>query len=209
MAIKNIVFDLGGVIIELDTQRPIDRFKEVGVADADKLLDPYEQKGLFLELENGQVDLETFRQRLSEHAGKNLSMDDIYYGWMGFMVDVPQEKLDYMLKLREDYKVYILSNTNPVIMRWAKSSVFSPAGLPLTAYVDKIYASFEIGLTKPDPRIFEYMITDANIIPSQTLFIDDGKRNIEVGKDLGFRTYQPQNGEDWRDTIDNLLGELS
>ncbi len=88
MAIKNVVFDFGGVIVELDTQRPIDRFKEIGVADADKLLDPYEQKGLFLEFEQGKVDLDTFRRRLSEHAGKDLSIDDIYYGWMGFMRDV-------------------------------------------------------------------------------------------------------------------------
>lgn len=205
MAIKDIVFDLGGVIIELDTQRPIDRFKEIGVSDADKLLDPYEQKGIFLALENGTIDLEGFRQQLSEHAGKDLSMDDIYYGWMGFMVDVPQEKLDYIQQLRKNYKVYILSNTNPVIMRWAKSAVFSPAGLPLTAYVDKIYASFEIGLTKPDRQIFDYMIRDAGIIPSETLFIDDGKRNIETALSLGFHTYQPANGEDWRGKIAEML----
>ncbi len=207
MKIKNIVFDLGGVIMELDTQRPIDRFKEVGVSDADKLLDPYEQKGLFLQLEKGEIDLNTFQQKLSEHAGKNLSMDDIYYGWMGFIVDVPQEKLDYIKSLRENYKVYILSNTNPVIMRWAKSPVFSPAGLPLTAYVDKIYASFEIGITKPDPQIFQYMIIDANIDPANTLFIDDGKGNIETALSLGFQTYQPENGEDWRDKITEMLSE--
>lgn len=205
MAIKNIVFDLGGVIAELDTQRPIDRFKEIGVADADKLLDPYEQKGLFLEFEQGKVDLPTFQERLSEHAGKKLTMDEIYYGWMGFMLDVPQYKLDYILELREKYKIYILSNTNPVIMRWAKSSVFCMAGRPLTDYCDKIYASFEIGLTKPDKRIFEYMIKDSEIIPEETLFIDDSKRNVEAGASFGMLTYQPTNEEDWRDPITKIL----
>lgn len=203
--IKNIVFDLGGVIIDLDTQRPIDRFKEIGVKDAEKLLDPYEQKGIFLSLENGSLDLEGFQTALSEHAGKQLSMDDIFYGWMGFMVAVPQEKLDYIAELKKQYKVYILSNTNPVIMRWANSGVFSPAGRPLSDYVDKIYASFQIGLTKPDPRIFEYMFSDTGMIPEETLFVDDSKKNVEVGASFGMTTYQPRNGEDWREKVGSLL----
>ncbi|MDF9831472.1 HAD superfamily hydrolase (TIGR01509 family) [Parabacteroides sp. PF5-6] len=205
MAIKNIVFDFGGVIVELDTQRPIDRFREIGVADAAELLDPYEQKGLFLEFEQGKVDLETFRQRLSAHAGKELTIDDIYYGWMGFMRDVPMYKLEYILALRARYKVYILSNTNPVIMRWAKSPVFNPTGLPLTAYCEKIYASYEIGLTKPDPAIFEYMLRDAGMDPAETLFVDDSRRNVEVGASLGMKTYLPGNEEDWREAIGGLL----
>lgn len=205
MAIKNVVFDFGGVIVELDTQRPIDRFKEIGVADADKLLDPYEQKGLFLEFEQGKVDLDTFRRRLSEHAGKDLSIDDIYYGWMGFMRDVPLYKLDYILELRKKYKVYILSNTNPVIMHWAKSPVFSPKGLPLTAYCDKLYASFEIGITKPDRRIFEYMFEDGGFAPKETLFVDDSRHNVEVGASFGMLTYQPSNEEDWREAVGDIL----
>lgn len=205
MAIKNVVFDLGGVIVELDTQRPIDRFKEVGVMDAEQLLDPYEQKGLFLEFENGTVDLNTFQKKLSEHSGKELSLDDIHYGWLGFMLDVPQEKLDYIGELRKKYKVYILSNTNPIIMRWAKSGVFCPSGRPLTDYVDKIYASFEIGLTKPDSRIFEYMLADGNMLPSETLFVDDSQKNIDTAVALGLHTYKPMNGEDWREAVDRLL----
>lgn len=205
MKIKNIVFDLGGVIAELDTQRPIDRFREIGVHDADKLLDPYEQKGLFLEFEQGKVDLPTFRQRLSEHAGKELSLDEIYYGWMGFILDVPQYKLDYILSLRKDYKIYILSNTNPVIMRWAKSPVFSMAGLPLTAYCDKIYASYEMGLTKPDKEIFEQMFRDSGMNPQETLFVDDSARNIEAGASFGMLTYQPRNEEDWREKVTEIL----
>ncbi|MDH6533918.1 HAD family phosphatase [Parabacteroides sp. 52] len=206
MAIKNIVFDLGGVIIELDTQRPIDRFKEVGVKDAAELLDPYEQKGLFLEFENGKVDMNTFQKELSKHAGKPLTLEEITYGWMGFLLHVSQEKLDYMEELRQQYNVYILSNTNPVIMGWARTPAFSPAGRPLTDYCDKIYASFEIGVTKPDVRIFNYMLADAQLIPEETLFVDDGKRNVEVGVSLGFHVYQPANGEDWREKVASLLG---
>lgn len=205
MAIKNVVFDFGGVIVDLDTQLPVDRFREIGVADADKWLNPYEQKGLFLEFEQGKADMETFRRRLSEQAGKELSTDDLFYAWMGFMRDVPVYRLDYILELRKKYKVYILSNTNPVIMHWAKSPVFSREGLPLTAYCDKLYASFEIGLTKPDRRIFEYMFRDGGFKPEETLFVDDSERNIETGASFGMLTYQPANEEDWREAVSAIL----
>lgn len=204
--IKNIVFDLGGVLIELDHTRPILRFKEIGVEDADRLLDPYEQKGVFLEVENGKISADEFCRRLREHTGKELTYEQIKYAWLGFIVDTPQYKLDYLLELRKKYNVYLLSNTNPIIQEgWARTNQFTPAGRPIGAYFDKMYTSYEVGVTKPDRRIFEYMIRDSGLLPSETLFVDDGKKNIEVARELGFETYQPANGEDWREAINQCL----
>ena len=98
--IRNIVFDLGGVLIDLDHHQAVSRFEEIGVKDAKQLLDPYEQKGFFLELENGKIDVDTFCRKLCEHTGKQLSYDEIKYAWMGFIADVPQYKLDLFLELR-------------------------------------------------------------------------------------------------------------
>lgn len=205
--IKNIVFDLGGVIIDLDRDRSVRRFKEIGVDNIEEMLDAYKQKGVFLELENGTADTEEFRGKLSEMIGKELTTEEISYGWYGFILDVPEYKLDYILELRKKYKVYILSNTNPIIMKWAKSPDFSKAGLPITAYCDKLYASYEMKVTKPDPLIFDMMINDSGMLPSETLFVDDGKLNIEIGDKLGFITYQPSNKEDWREPIERILNE--
>lgn len=208
MAIKNIVFDLGGVIMDLDRSRAVRRFEEMGVKDAEELIDPYEQKGIFLEVENGQATAEEFRRKLSEHVGKELTMEQISYGWLGFIVGVPQYKLDYMLELRNRYTVHVLSNTNPFIMAdWAKTPAFSEAGRPLTDYSENIYASYEVGVTKPDIRIFEYMLADSGMIPSETLFIDDGKSNVDVAASLGMHIYQPANKEDWREAITCILEE--
>lgn len=204
--IKNIVFDLGGVFIDLDHDQAVRRFKEIGMEDAEQLLDSYEQKGIFLEVENGTISADEFCQKLQEHTGKDLTYEDIKSGWLGFIADTPQYKLDYVLKLREHYNVYLLSNTNPIIQEgWARTNEFTPAGRPIGAYFDKMYTSYEVGVTKPDRRIFDYMIKDSGLIPAETLFVDDGKSNIEVGRTLGFITYQPQNGEDWREAIDALL----
>ena len=203
--IKNIVFDLGGVIIDLDHERAISRFKEVGVADIEDMLDPYKQKGIFLELEEGRADAEEFRQKLSKHCGKEFTAEEIRYGWFGFIVGLPQYKLDYITELRKSYNVYLLSNTNPIIMDWARTNNFSEKGCAIIDYFDSIYASYEMGVTKPNPLIFQRMIEHSGMTPSETLFVDDGTQNIIEGKKLGFHTYQPENKEDWRIALDNIL----
>lgn len=204
--IKNIVFDLGGVLIDLDHDRAVGSFEGIGVADAKQLLDPYEQKGIFLEVEKGTITADEFCQKLRAHAGKDLTYEQIKQAWLGFIADTPQYKLDYLLNLRDHYNVYLLSNTNPFIQEgWARTNEFTPAGRSIGAYFDKMYTSYEVGVTKPDRKIFDYMIADSGLIPSETLFVDDGKSNIEVARQLGFATYQPQNKEDWRDAINLYL----
>lgn len=203
--IKNIVFDFGGVIIDIDRDGAVRRFEEIGVKEADSLLDKYHQKGIFLEVEDGRIDAESFRLKLSEMAGKELAYDEVESGWRGFITDTPQYKLDYMAELRKNYRVYILSNTNPYIMGWARSSRFTAAGKPLDAYVDKIYASYEVKSVKPNREIFDFMIKDAALDPAETVFVDDGASNIAIGNELGFVTLQPANGEDWRQKLEKLL----
>ncbi len=110
--IKNVVFDFGGVIIDIDRDRAVKKFVEIGVKDADNLLDKYHQKGIFLEIEDGRIDAESFRLKLSEICGKELTYKEVELGWRGFVTAVEQYKLDYLNILRQrKYNVYILSNT--------------------------------------------------------------------------------------------------
>jgi putative hydrolase of the HAD superfamily len=203
--IKSIVFDLGGVIIDLDITRSIRRFEALGIRSISEILDPYEQRGVFLELERGEMDPPTFCRALSRYAGRELSLEEVGYAWMGFIVDVPLYKLDYILELKKTHRVYLLSNTNAFIFDWAQTSAFSPAGFPIAHYFDAMYVSYKIGITKPDPRIFEYILKDGGMAAAGTLFVDDGERNIAVARSLGMRTYQPRNGEDWREAVGRLL----
>lgn len=203
--IKNIVFDFGGVIIGIDRDQAVKAFERIGVKEADSLLGKYHQQGIFQEVEDGSIDAEAFRRGLSRICGKELTCREVESGWKGFITDVPQYKLDYLDGLRRKYNVYILSNTNPYVMGWARSDGFTPAGKPLDAYVDKIYTSYEAGSTKPDRGIFDYMVKDSRLNPAETVFVDDGAANIAVGKELGFVTLQPENGEDWRQKLEQLL----
>lgn len=203
--IKNIVFDLGGVIAHLVKERSIERFEQIGVHDISKILDAYVQTGIFLAVEDGSLSKEEFRVQLSKHAGRELTHDEIYWAYMGFVAEIPQYKLDYIENLKNEYNIYILSNTNPYIMEFSESRDFSKKGLPLSHYYHKKFASFEMGAVKPDRKIFEKMIEETGLIPQETLFVDDGPQNIAIGKELGFITYQPNNFEDWRWNITRIL----
>jgi len=197
--IKTLVFDLGGVILTLNRDEAVRRFLQIGLDNAEELLDPYHQKGVFLQLETGELSREEFYEALRKEAGRNLTNEQIDWGWMGFIADCPEYKLKMLENLRErGYTLYLLSNTNPVIMSWALSSKFSLSGKSLSDYFDKLYLSYRIGCIKPDPRIFHVMIDDSGLIPKETLFIDDGAANIQMGQELGFQTYQPENGADFR-----------
>ena len=197
--VKNIVFDLGGVIITLERAEAVRRFEEAGLKTAEELLDPYHQKGIFLDLEEGTLSREDFYEAVRKEADTYISNEAIDYGWLGFLKDIPEYKLKMLEDLREKgYNLYLLSNTNPIIMSWAFSPAFSKQGKGIDQYFDKLYLSYQIGYTKPDPRIFEFMLKDSGMIPSETLFIDDGKANVETGNAMGMKTFQAINGEDFR-----------
>lgn len=199
--IKNLIFDFGGVIIDISRTNAVKRFQSIGVTNADEVLDKYHQKGIFLEVEDGRIDADEFCRKLSEMCGREISFDEAQYAWLGFMSDIPQYRLEYLLELRKKYRLYLLSNTNPFIMGWARSAGFTSAGRPLDDYMDKLYLSYQVGVVKPHREIFDYMIQDSGLIPEESVFIDDGTANIEMGASLGFRTMQPINGEDWRDKL--------
>lgn len=203
--IKNLIFDFGGVIVDLERNNAVKRFEELGVTNAEELLDKYHQKGIFLEVEDGRIDADGFCKKLGELVNREISFEEAQYGWLGFMAGVPLYRLEYLEELHKMYNLYLLSNTNPFIMSWARSDKFTSLGKPLDAYFDKLYLSYQIGVVKPDQGIFDYMIKDVELNPAESVFIDDGSANIEMGKKLGFKTFQPINGEDWREKLNAVL----
>lgn len=203
--IKNIVFDFGGVIADISRTRAIKAFENLGLKDADSWLDKYHQKGIFLEVEDGRIDAAEFCSKLGELCGREISFAEARQGWLGFMVDAPTYRLEFLEELRKDYKLYVLSNTNAFVMSWARSTEFTALGKPLDDYFDKLYLSYQVGVVKPHREIFEIMMKDAGLNPAETLFVDDGAANIETARQLGFATLMPINGEDWREDLKAAL----
>lgn len=196
--IKNIIFDFGGVIVDVSREQAVESFKKIGVSNADEIIGTYKQTGIFLELEEGKISRNDFYDALRESSGGNMTNEEIDSAWLGFFLPLQQERVDFLLELRKKYNLFLLSNTNPIVMSWANSPNFTPAGKPLSDYFDKLYLSYQMGVIKPEKIIFEQVIQDANIKPEESLFIDDGKSNVEAGKSCGMRTYQPKEREDYR-----------
>jgi putative hydrolase of the HAD superfamily len=193
--IKNIVFDFGGVIVDINRDAAVRRFKEAGIDNIEELIDPYRQKGIFRKIEDGSLSREDFYAEICRMTGKNIDPKDIDQGWLDFLMPVEQAKLDYIATLRTKYKVLLLSNTNDIVMSWALSEKFSSAGKPLDYYFDELYLSYKMGCMKPDAAIFNIMTELSGIAPSATLFIDDSEANIATAKSLGFQTFlfRPEN----------------
>lgn len=203
--IRNIAFDLGGVVLALSYEQAVRRFEEIGLQDARKQLDAFEQKGIFGDLESGRINEEDFRRELSVMVGRPLTMDECYYAWHGYVDYVPQRNLEAILKLRaQGYQVCLLSNTNPFMMQWAEKD-FDGKGHPISYFFDAMYLSFECKVMKPRREIFEVMLRGQQATAEETLFVDDGPRNVEMAASMGMHTLCPQNNEDWIPALETLL----
>lgn len=204
--IKNIVFDLGGVIMTLDPAEALRRFKALGLSDAERYLDSYTQSGIFGNLEEGKITAEDFRSKLSSLTGHELTFDECRHAWLGYRKDVPQRNLDLLKELRaKGYRLILLSNTNPFMMDWALSSEFDGKDSSLNDYFDALYLSYRLGIMKPAPDFFRQVLDNENILPEETLFVDDGPRNVEAAGKLGIITMCPDNGSDWTGELRSLL----
>jgi putative hydrolase of the HAD superfamily len=208
MDIRTIIFDLGGVVITLDPQQAVDRFKALGLADAEKCLDSYTQSGIFGDVEHGLITPEEFRKEFSKLVGHEVTHEECAFAWQGYAKEVPQRNLEALMRLRQDgYRVLLLSNTNPFMMEWVESPAFDGKGHPVSYYFDHCYLSYQMKLMKPSEDIFRAVLRNEKTFASECLFVDDGSRNVATASQLGMFTFCPENGADWTQDIYKYLKE--
>lgn len=195
--IKNLLIDFGGVLIDLDRQRCIDNFKKLGFQNVEDLLNIYHQQGIFMQQEKGLITPAQFRDGVRDMMGKYISDEELDAAWNSFLIGVPQYKLDLLLRLREKYVVYLLSNTNAIHWQWSCENAFNYRTFGVKDYFEKIYLSFEMKMVKPEPEIFTTILKDAGIEAKETFFIDDAEANCIAAQQLGISTYTPKAREDW------------
>ena len=196
--VKTLIIDFGGVLIDLDRQRCIDSFVELGFPDVESMLDMCHQHGFFLQHEKGLLSDEEFREEIRRRMPLAVTNAQIDEAWNRFLVGVPAYKLDFLLQLRSCYTVYLLSNTNGIHWQWALQNVFNYKGHRVEDFFDRIFLSFEMKMVKPDAEIVRRVIAETGLNPTETLLIDDAESNCRTARSLGIRTYMPQLHEDWR-----------
>jgi len=195
--IKNIIFDFGGVLVDLNPQACLDKFAQLGLPQVADYLTPYGHKGPFGQIENGDIDLPAFRQEIKTIFKVNLDDEQIDEAWSAFLMHIPYKKMKLVHELAKKYRVFLLSNTNPIHIK--KLQEFDDSGFPVSECFEKLYLSYEIGHSKPGREIYEFLLSDAGILPEETLLVDDGPANCKTAEALGLHTYQPLPFEDFTD----------
>lgn len=197
--IRTIVFDLGGVLIDYDRETCVKKFLELGFDNAYELIGPYSTAGCLLELESGRISQNEFYDELKQSAPRPITIEQIDEAMYSFMLDIPEYKLDMLTDLRKQgYTLFMLSNTNPILMSLIKEHRFTKQGKTIDDYFDRLFLSYEMKIVKPHPEMFRQMIAATGIRPEESLFIDDSAANIATGKAFGFETYLAAPHEDFR-----------
>lgn len=187
--IKNIIFDLGGVIINIDYNLTAQAFEQMGISNFNRLFSQARQSHLFDAYEKGQLSSHEFRQEIKKIIGGNYSDAQIDKAWNALLLDIPPQRLQLLNQVKSKYNTYLLSNTNDIHIETFNAYLKCTFDIPsLQAYFNRLYLSYKVGMRKPDAEIFELVLSENNLLPAETLFIDDSMQHIESAKKLGIQT---------------------
>ncbi len=196
-SIKNIIFDLGGVIMDIDFNRTIEAFKDLGAENFEQLFSWEKQVNLFNKMDRGEVSPGEFRNEIRSITGLNISDQQIDDAWMKILSKVPYSRIQLLREVKGNYNSYLLSNTNMIHMENFRQDLQVDFGVSgIEVLFDRSYLSYEVGMRKPEKRIFEHVIENNNLDVSEILFIDDTPQHIESASSLGINTYLFKPGEE-------------
>ena len=183
--IRNIVFDLGGVLVDLDFKAAINGLQKAGFANVKEQLQAFDCEGIFQKFELGEMTADEFRSAIRENSTVSLTDEEVDGLWNAMLLEVPREKLELILHLRGKYMVYLLSNTNSIHWDYVCKNAFNYRGFRVNDYFEETFLSYEMHLAKPDKAIFEKVLEEANLLPEETLFIDDSEANCKAATEVG------------------------
>lgn len=191
---KNIIFDLGGVILNIDFTRSVEAFKKLGIDNIAEIYTGYSQSKFFDLYDKGLISDNDFINELKKIIPSNVSEHQIIDAWNSMILDFPADRIELLKKLKKSYRLFLLSNTNslhfPVYTNQLKE-IYEIS--ELSELFEDTYYSFRIGMRKPDAEIFKLVINENKLKPEETLFVDDSQLNTEVAEKLGIKVlvYNP------------------
>ncbi|MBN2597620.1 HAD family phosphatase [Labilibaculum sp.] len=188
-SVPNIVFDFGGVLLNINTDQAVRSFKEIGLTDINVVKNEYRTNGLFDRLEKGTISADQFRLEIREHINRKVTDQQIDMAWNSMLLDLPYERLEMLEMLKRNHRIFLLSNTNIIHWKAYMGMIKKVHGVCLSDFFEKDYYSHNMGLRKPDPKIYTTLLENEGLIASETLFIDDMMVNTEAAKLLGMKAH--------------------
>jgi FMN phosphatase YigB (HAD superfamily) len=192
--INTIIFDFGDVFINLDKEGSINALKKLGLAQWNEDLNQ-----LNLQFEKGQISREDFLTGIQKQV-PNASIDEISTAWNAVLLDFPLRRLEFLQKLATKYRLFLLSNTDAIHIETFERENGVSFYSDFYQCFEKVYFSFEMGMRKPDPEIYNYVLKHHELSSKNTLFVDDKKENTDAALALGLQVWNLQVGQE--DVVD-------
>jgi glucose-1-phosphatase len=208
--IKNIIFDFGNVLLDIDYQLSYEALSKLLNIDLQEM--PVSLKKVFDNYEKGAINLETFLWNLQQHANSDMPHGhQLIPAWNAMLIGMQSNRFDFLRRLQKNFKVYLLSNTNATHLDWVYAhlkKVHKITDFDET-YFDKTYYSHLVEMRKPDPEIYQYVQADAQLIPNETIFFDDIEVNLDAPDKLGWFTYLHDPQDDIIEVVEKKLRLLA
>jgi len=205
MPVKNIILDLGGVIINLDIPATVNEFNRISAIPFEDLYTQFQQVELFNLFDKGLISDFDFFTRVKElirHQGED---EELLRAWNAMLLDVPAGRLELLVKLKQKYNTFLLSNTNETHIESFERDLYLRHGVKnFNDYFDEVYYSCRTGLRKPDKEIFEMVLSKNKLDPAETIFIDDSVQHVQGAGQCGIRAYLLPKGME----LEKLVKEL-
>lgn len=189
--IKNIIFDYGNVIFSIDFTKAQNAFKDLGIDQADQFFGHLQQDAVFDAFDRGEITANQFRDRIIEITGnKNLTAEQIDNAWNSMLLGIAVGNHELLLKLKSKYRTFLMSNINGIHYNYIMNYLKRDFGFEGNDHLfEKVYYSHLVGKRKPDAAFFQQILTENNLVPAETLFIDDSPQHLAAAQALGIQTY--------------------
>ena len=203
--IKNIIFDLGGVIINLDIPKTIEEFNKLSRKPFESFYNQIKQNPVFDLFDKGQVSELDFFDEIRKALDINVSNEQLMFAWNAMLLDFPINRLELLTKLKTKYRLFLLSNTNETHVAAFEKQLLATHGYHnLEPFFEKVYYSCRMNMRKPDTEIFEYVLKENNLKPEETIFIDDSPQHIEGALKIGIKAHFLSKGKETEELLQNL-----
>ena len=202
--IKYIIFDLGAVLLNIDYQKTIDEFKKLGVKNASEFYSKKKQINIFDLLECGKISEQRFVDEFKEISSR-ASDAEIISAWNALLLDLPQNRINLLKRIRKKYDIFLLSNTNSIHINEFRKQIGETKYLKFYNLFKKVYYSYEIGFRKPNKEAFQIILNENNMNPKEVLFIDDSPQHITGARVLGIQTYHLKDNEDVSSVLPDII----
>jgi len=204
---KAIIFDLGGVIINIDYNRTANAFQNMGLQNFNTMFSQAQQSHLFDRLETGDIAPQAFRDEVRKLANAQWTDIEIDNAWNAMLLDIPSQRIDFLRDIARQHPIYLLSNTNIIHLECFSAYVNNTYGLArLDPLFTKAYYSHEIRQRKPHVETFEWVLQDANLDPANTLFFDDSPQHLEGATAAGIEAHLVPKGAEIAELVKAAIG---